>query len=301
MTNPHALYGILPPHLLAHAAGEQYSPLIPGSPKLEACAEASLAGATLLAPPGTIERRYTLALALRALEPGATITALAPKDKGGSRIAAELRRFGCDVAETSRNHFRICTAARPAELQGIAEALAEGSVQQHPSHGLYTQPGVFSWDRIDAGSKLLLAHLPHFSGHGADLGCGLGVLSAAILASAAVQSLTLLDIDRRAVEAAQRNITDPRAAFVWADIRRERTQVPLDFVVMNPPFHDSGIEDKALGQQFIERAASWLKPGGQCWLTANRHLPYEALLASRFSQVRLVAEENGFKIYAAEK
>ena len=70
---------------------------------------------------------------------------------------------------------------------------------------------------------------------------------------------------------------------------------------MNPPFHDSGIEDKVLGQQFIERAASLLRPGGVCWLTANRHLPYEKLLVQAFARTQLVAEANGFKIYKAEK
>ena len=75
----------------------------------------------------------------------------------------------------------------------------------------------------------------------------------------------------------------------------------LDFVVMNPPFHDSGIEDKALGQTFIQRAAAQLRSGGSCWLTANRHLPYEAILKPLFRRVTLVAEADGYKIYQAQK
>ena len=46
----------------------------------------------------------------------------------------------------------------------------------------------------------------------------------------------------------------------------------LDFVVMNPPFHDGGAEDKALGVAFIEAAARMLARRGACWLVANRHL-----------------------------
>ena len=38
---------------------------------------------------GTLERRYALALILRALKPGAPLTALAPKEKGGSRLGKE--------------------------------------------------------------------------------------------------------------------------------------------------------------------------------------------------------------------
>lgn len=299
----HILYGHPPRGLVAIAAvAQQCSPLIPGSTWLEDCAPGSLSSAVIYAPTGTIERRYSFVRILNALAIDAPLTAVAPKDKGGSRIAAELRAFGCTVVETSRAHHRLCTTTRPITLHGIEEALARGGIQQHPSHELWTQPGVFSWDRVDAGSALLLQHLPAFSGDGADFGCGIGVLSRAVLASPQVRALTLLDIDRRAIRAAQKNIVDARAAFIWADIRAAvLPSAALDFVVMNPPFHDTGIEDQSLGQYFIERAAAVLKTGGQCWLTANRHLPYEALLTKHFTRVRSVDVAHGFKIFNAEK
>src|SRR5438874_1138923 len=82
------------------------------------------------------------------------------------------------------------------------------------------------------GTALLLANLPAMKGRGADLGCGLGILSRVILGSPAVTALTLVEVDRRAVDMAHRNVADPRATIVWADIRAGGT-VPgsLDFVV----------------------------------------------------------------------
>jgi 16S rRNA (guanine1207-N2)-methyltransferase len=127
------------------------------------------------------------------------------------------------------------------------------------------------------------------------------VLARAVLASDRVSRLLLVDIDRRAVAAARRNVADPRAEFLWADLRAATPPPGLDFVVMNPPFHDGGGEDRALGQAFIERAAAMLRPGGVCWLTANRHLPYEAPLGRHFAAVRLVAEEGGYKIHEARR
>lgn len=296
---PHTVYG-QPPRDLVHYGADavQLSPLMPGASALETCPEKSLASAVIYAPPGTIERRYILALALRALEEGAPLTALAPKDKGGNRIAAELERFGCAVTEVSKAHHRIVTTTRPAILT-LDTAVADGCYRQVDD--LWTQPGIFSWDRLDVGSALLLKHLPGFSGAGADLGCGIGILSKAALASPDVTALTLIDIDRRAIDAARRNIADARAQFLWADVRTGDLPQALDFILMNPPFHDAGIEDQSLGQRFITRAAGMLRPGGQCWLTANRHLPYEALLRTHFSQSRLVADEDGFKIYASVK
>jgi len=129
------------------------------------------------------------------------------------------------------------------------------------------------------------------------------MLARAVLENPEVTQLTLIDIDRRAIEAAHRNVDDPRAAFAWRDLRvgEPFDAESLDFVVMNPPFHDGGQEDRALGEAFIRRAAAMLKPEGACWLVANRHLPYEATLRSVFSRTRLVVQAEGYKVYEARR
>lgn len=301
-TKPSGVYGTPPAELAEIPAGAiQFSPLIPGSGQLEEQAERAFGDMIVLAPPGTVERRYTTALALRVLAPGGSLTVMAPKDKGGSRIAKELKSFGCDVAETSRRHHRICTAERPSALAGIDEALAEGGPRFDETLGLWTWPGVFSWNRLDPGSALLEQNLPPLSGRGADFGCGIGILARAILVSPKVEHLDMLDIDHRAVAMAARNIDDTRANIRWADIRSGTELKGLDFVVMNPPFHDGGAEDQSLGQAFIRRAAEALRPGGVLWLVANRHLPYEAVLKTVFKRVTPKIEANGYKIYEAQK
>lgn len=302
MTSPFGVYGDPPADLAAAPAGAlQTSPLIPGAAALEEVAPASLDGFVMAAPPGTLERRYALALALRALKPGAPLTALAPKDKGGSRIGAELEAFGCTVDEAGRRHQRICHTRRPPEPVGLDAAIAAGAPRLAEDLGLWTQPGVFSWDRVDAGSGLLLSLLPPMKGAGADLGCGAGLLARAVLKSAAVTRLDLVDLDRRAVAAARRNVEDPRAVFHWADARATPDLEGLDFVVSNPPFHDGGAEDRALGQAFLRRAHQVLRKGGVLWLVANRHLPYEGVLTPLFARSELKANRSGFKVYEARK
>lgn len=297
------LYGTPAPGLIETPAGAvQVSPLIPGSADLAGLEDASWDEVVVLAPPGTLERDFVLAHGLRALKAGGRLTVLAPKDKGGARLRKALERFGCEVAEDARRHHRFCYVTRPAVLKDIAPALAAGSPRLVEALGLWSQPGVFSWDRLDPGSALLLETLPELAGKGADLGAGVGLLDHKVLASPGVTALALVEIDRRAVDAARRNLDDPRVEIVWADVRRLDDRLDgLDFVVMNPPFHDGGNEDRALGVAFIGQAARMLRKGGVCWLTANRHLPYEAPLGEAFAKVTLKADRGGYKIYEARK
>jgi 16S rRNA (guanine1207-N2)-methyltransferase len=297
------IYGLPPAELAAWPEdATQFSPLMPGSEALETAPEGSLAGMTMVAPPGTVERRHAMGLALRALAPGAPFTVLAPKNRGGSRLSAELEAFGCRVTESSKRHFRICAGQRPGVIDNLDQALQDGAPRRIEALGLWSQPGVFSWDRIDPGSNLLADHLPALAGRGADLGCGIGYLARRVLASPRIEHLALIDVDRRALAMAKLNVDPRRTSFVWVDVRRQGTGLAdLDFVVMNPPFHETGTEDRTLGQAFIARAAESLRRGGTLWLTANRHLPYEAALSSLFRDVVLKAEGQGFKIYMACK
>jgi 16S rRNA (guanine1207-N2)-methyltransferase len=299
----HAVYGVPPDDLVAVPAGAvQVSALVPGSADLAACADASLDGATIYAPRGTRERRFVIAQALRCLRVGARFTLLAPKNQGGSRLMGDLEAFGCTAVEEARRHHRICRGVRPAAPLGIADALTDGALQFSESLGLWSQPGTFSWDRVDAGSAMLIEYLPALRGRGADLGCGIGVLSRAVLLQPEVQHITALDVDRRAVAAARRNLDPERATVVWADMADAVAgPMDLDFVIMNPPFHDGGVEDQTLGRRFIARAAAILSPSGTCVLVANRHLPYEGGLRELFRDVQRPIQADGYKVYVARR
>ena len=309
------LYGRPPAVFDPPGDATQTSPLIPGATPLEAVAEGSADSIMIYAPPGVLERRYTLALALRALKPGGRLDVMAAKDKGGSRLKKELQAFGAEVGESAKAHHRRCVVIKGDGLTGLDKAIAEGAPRAlSRANGLgdfWSQPGVFAWDRIDPGSGLLIdtvllyqgVDLP-LKGAGADLGCGIGILGAAILSDGQwpkVTSLRMIDLDRRAIDASRKNINDPRATFEQADVRTLPTNGDLDFIVTNPPFHDGGAEDKRLGQAFIRQAAAMLKKGGVMWLVANRHLPYEAELNEAFKRVRMAADTGGYKVFEAVK
>jgi len=297
-----AVYGAPPQDLAPSPPGAvQVSPLIPGAASLEAAPDASLDLAAIAAPAGTLERRYVLAQALRALAAGGVLEAAAPKAKGGGRLRGELEAFGCEVAETYGGGQRACRVTRPEQLQGVAAAIEAGGPQRPPALGLWSQPGVFSWDRLDPGTALLLEHVADLAGSGADFGCGVGPLALRLVEGARASRLLLIDVDARAIAAARRNIDDARASFLQADLGAG--EVPglerLDFVVMNPPFHAGGAEDRGIGGRFVERAAAALRPGGVCRLVANVALPYERALGTRFTRVAQVARRDGYKVLEA--
>lgn len=303
MSAPRTAYYGLADHDLAPVAADaiQVSPLVIGATDLASIQDQSLEAFAIRAPAGVVERRFVLAQALRTLAIDGRLTVFGPKDRGGLRLRKELEAFGCVVGESSKKHHRICVALRPAVTAGLEAAIEAGSPRRAVDE-LWTQPGVFSWDRLDPGTALLQKTLPPLSGAGADFGCGIGWLSRSVLASPKVTKLTLVDLDRRAVDAACRNVDDPRAEFLWDDVRQAGGRMEkLDFIVTNPPFHETGGEDRSLGQAFIKTAAACLRKGGDLWLVANRHLPYEAILKEHFAQVRLAGETNGYKVFEARK
>ncbi len=176
---------------------------------------------------------------------------------------------------------------------------------KHNRGEFWTAPGVFSWDRPDLGSRLLLSHLPNgMPGIMADLGCGNGLLSMTLAKKEGITELYAIDADSRAVECCRLNLEE-RACSVpfhtlWRDATKPQDDLPpMDYVITNPPFHTQQDENRELGQQFCVAALRMLKSGGHLYLVANRHLPYEAILENEAAKVTLLADTEGFKIIRA--
>jgi 16S rRNA (guanine1207-N2)-methyltransferase len=248
-----------------------------------------------------------MAACLLRLKPGGIFVCAAENDAGGRRLAKDLAALGLQLESDSKYHCRIVYGVvddfdRVLAQQWIDEA---GPQQKDIDDTLtWTQPGLFGWDRLDKGSAFLLQHLPTtFRGKGADLGCGNGVLSRHLLRhNPGIKALTGLDADARAVEATLRNIPDERMSARWVAVGAEVTGLEnLDWVVMNPPFHQGSKTAIAEGIVFIKAAAQMMHTGGHLWMVANAHLPYEAHITTEFKRCDKIAEAHGFKIYCAVK
>ena len=243
------------------------------------------------------------ALAMALIEQAATGAELVlvdgQKTDGIESIFKDLRTRVAIAGNITKAHGRLFWFdPRGADLSN----LRTGTDKITASDGrvFRTGAGVFSADGVDPGSALLAAALPaELPSHMADLGAGWGYLSAHVLSRSGPEVLHLLEADATALEAARQNIRDPRAQFHWVDATSFTPPTPVNGIVMNPPFHTGRTAQPALGQAFIAAAARMLTSRGHLWMVANRHLPYDAALASAFSEVAILTQTPTFKVWHA--
>lgn len=252
------------------------------------------------------ENLYHIALGWSSLRAGGNLILSAANALGGESLAKRIAAASLPLRGVwSLAKCRVIWLAKDAEgpFSGSLPAwLALGDYRLIPGTDLVTCPGIFSANAIDAGTRLLCETLPFpLKGRGADFGAGCGALSRHILShSDQIRRLDLYDIERKALDAAERNLASLRHRceihLHWVDLPGSVSGQGFDWIVMNPPFHTGRNSVPALGKAFIETAAANLKADGTLWLVANRHLPYETVLTEHFGVVASICEKDGFKV-----
>ncbi|HCL5257909.1 TPA: 16S rRNA (guanine(1207)-N(2))-methyltransferase RsmC [Salmonella enterica subsp. salamae serovar 16:m,t:e,n,x] len=162
-----------------------------------------------------------------------------------------------------------------------------------------TLPGVFSRDGLDVGSQLLLSTLtPHTKGKVLDVGCGAGVLSAALASHSPKVRLTLCDVSAPAVETSRATLAanglegEVFASNVFSEVKGR-----FDMIMSNPPFHDGMQTSLDAAQTLIRGAVRHLNSGGELRIVANAFLPYPKILDETFGFHEVIAQTGRFKVY----
>jgi 16S rRNA (guanine1207-N2)-methyltransferase len=168
--------------------------------------------------------------------------------------------------------------------------------------------GVFCADRLDLGTRFLLENLPARQGaeHVVDLGCGNGVLGlAAALANPAAR-LTFLDESFPAIASARATYAEnvpverfEQAAFLAGDGLLPIQDAQVDLVLNNPPFHAHRATSDETAWRMFTGSRRVLRPGGELWVVANRHLGYHGKLRRVFGNCETVAGHPKFVILRA--
>ena len=245
-----------------------------------------------------------IADAIERIIPGALILVAGSKENG---IASLRKRVGSLVAvegSLPKYHGLAFWFRRPSGDEA-AKTLRAANPAMLVEGRFHAAPGMFSFDRADAGSKLLANHLPEdLRGRVADFCAGWGYLLAEVLVRCpGVAALDLYEADFEALGAAKANLAgamlEPR--FFWRDLLGEPVGERYDAIVMNPPSHRARAAEPEIGAGMIRAAAKALKPGGRLFMVANRQLPYEPVLAAAFSSHREIARDGMFKVFSAHR
>lgn len=168
--------------------------------------------------------------------------------------------------------------------------------------------GVFSAERLDPGTRLLLDHRPDVPAGATivDLGCGNGIIGMTLARQREDIDLTLVDESHRALASARAgwavNFGDRPARFLASDRLVNAVDADsVDVVVTNPPFHEDRAVGDATAWEFFIDADRVLRPGGTLIAVGNRHLGHHAKLAKIFGASTVLASDAKYVLHCARK
>jgi 16S rRNA (guanine1207-N2)-methyltransferase len=253
-----------------------------------------------------IESLAQIAHAWVNLKPEGCLLFACSNEQGARGYLSYLKEVFPELEAESKSKCRyaLLNPSQGLHPEVLQQWIQAASAQVIPHTELVGSPGIFGWNKVDRGSELLVETLPALRGVGADLGSGYGFLSHAVLSrSPGVSAIHLVEAEFRALDCARLNLKgfEEKCHFHWQDVTKESIPQQLDWVVMNPPFHEGQATNSQLGQFFIDVAARALKPGGVLYLVANKFLAYEDILDRHFKTKNRLIEKDGFKVIHAQR
>ncbi|RWK42765.1 class I SAM-dependent methyltransferase [Mesorhizobium sp.] len=250
------------------------------------------------------QNELRIAEAIDRVKPGGLTVVAGAKDDGIASLRKRIDELVPLDGHLPKHHGIAFWFHRPADA-AVAAALRAANPALLVEGRFHTAPGMFSFDRIDAGSRLLVDNLPgDLRGSVADFCAGWGYVAAEVAArSPGISALDLYEADFDALEAAKGNLGNTAAepGFFWIDLLSEPVERRYDAIAMNPPFHRSRAAEPEIGAGMIRTAVKALKPGGRLFMVANRQLPYEPVLAAAFSSHAEIVRDGMFKVFAARR
>jgi 16S rRNA G1207 methylase RsmC len=192
------------------------------------------------------------------------------------------------------DHYFSTEPASPAQKRQIDINVAGRRLR------FQTSSGVFSADRLDPGTAILLRKAPlpgpDTSGDLLDLGCGYGPIAVTLALCAPRATVHAVDVNRRALDLALANAASAGVANV---VVGEPDQVPdavrFAQIWSNPPIRVGKVELHDLLATWLPRLA----PGGIAWLVVARNLGADSLhewLSTQGWPVTRHASGNGYRI-----
>jgi len=167
-----------------------------------------------------------------------------------------------------------------------------------------TDAGVFSRDRVDFGSLLLIEAMQvKPTDTVLDIGCGYGPIGSVAARLASEGRVYMVDVNERAADLARRNLLANKIAN--AEVRVGDSLAPVqgiafDTIVTNPPIRAG----KQVIYRMVEEAHAALKAGGALWVVIQNKQGAPSMkrkLQETFGNVLDVDRKAGYHIFRSVK
>jgi 16S rRNA (guanine1207-N2)-methyltransferase len=210
-------------------------------------------------------------------------------------------------AGLARQKSRVISASGPRP-QALPLSFPRREYLSELGLWLCAHGAAFAGPKLDLGTRRLLEQLPQLRPQATsaiDLGCGTGVLAAAL--AAARPSLRVLASDGSAAA------VDSARATVAANQLQDRITVERDdalssvatgsaeLIVCNPPFHLDNAVHSGAANRLFDAAGRVLQPGGELWTVFNAHLDHRPRLRSAVGPTRVVHRDPKFTVTVSRK
>lgn len=167
-----------------------------------------------------------------------------------------------------------------------------------------TDAGVFSRDRVDFGSQLLIETMAiDPSAHVLDVGCGYGPMGLSAARLAQEGHVTMIDVNERAVELARRNARlngISNVEILVSDVYSAVQGRTFDVILTNPPIRAG----KEIVHRIFTEGYDLLRSGGQMWVVIQKKQGAPSALRKLqevYGEVEEMEKKKGYHIYRARK
>jgi 16S rRNA G1207 methylase RsmC len=141
---------------------------------------------------------------------------------------------------------------------------------------LTTANGIFSSERVDVGTRVLLGNVPSPppGGNLLDLGCGWGPIAISLALESPHATVWAVDVNERALDVVRRNAEALGLTNINA-VSPDHVPTDIDFMAIwsNPPIRVGKNELHAMLMNWLPR----LEPGTDAWLVVQRNLGSDSL------------------------
>lgn len=169
-------------------------------------------------------------------------------------------------------------------------------------YNVYSDNGVFSKDKFDYGTRLLLdsIDISKLSGNVLDLGCGIGVVGIILGTINKNINIDMIDINDRALSLVRDNLTSNKVkANVFVSDVYSNVNKKYDYIITNPPIRAG----KEVVRKFLLEGYDYLNDNGILYFVMRKDHGVKSMIKELENKynVTIINKDKGFFVILLTK